>query len=81
MTTDTPNNRYLLRVADQRGTETTMHDPYAFPPLLTEFDLYLLGEGATGRATANWGPQLRTIDGIEGVNFAVWARTRRASAS
>ena len=22
-----------------------MHDPYAFPPLLTDYDLHLLGEG------------------------------------
>lgn len=36
---------YLLRVVDQRGEQSTMHDPYAFPPLLTDYDLHLLGEG------------------------------------
>ena len=30
---------YLLKVVDQRGEQSTMHDPYAFPPLLTEYDL------------------------------------------
>ena len=28
---------------DQRGEQSTMHDPYAFPPLLTDYDLHLLG--------------------------------------
>ncbi len=37
----------MLRVADHRGDQMTMHDPYAFPPLLTDFDLHLLGEGKT----------------------------------
>ena len=38
-------SRYLLRVADEGGKKITMHDPYAFPHLLTEYDLYLLNEG------------------------------------
>jgi 1,4-alpha-glucan branching enzyme len=66
-------HRYQLRVADQRGTERTMHDPYAFPPLLSEFDLYLLGEGKHYTSYRKLGAQLRSIDGIDGVNFAVWA--------
>ncbi len=65
--------QYQLRVADDRGDETTMHDPYAFPPLLTEFDLYLLGEGKHWSSYQKLGAQLRTVDGIDGVNFAVWA--------
>ncbi len=73
LTTDTPKHRYQLRVADQRGAETTMHDPYAFPPLLTDYDLYLLGEGRHWTSYSKLGAQLRTIDGIEGVNFGVWA--------
>ncbi|MEX2113509.1 MAG: 1,4-alpha-glucan branching protein GlgB [Pirellulales bacterium] len=66
-------SRYQLRVADQRGGEKTMHDPYAFPPLLTEFDLYLLGEGKHWTSYQKLGAQLRVINGVEGVNFAVWA--------
>ena len=53
--------------------KTTIHDPYAFPPLLTEFDLYLLNEGRHWQSYNSLGAQLRTIDGVEGVNFAVWA--------
>ena len=44
-----------------------------FAPLLTELDLYLLGEGKHWSSYHKLGAQLRTIDGIEGVNFAVWA--------
>jgi len=68
--TDQP---YQLRVADEEGRLTTMHDPYAFPPLLTEYDMYLLSEGTHWRAYERMGSHLRTIDGTSGVNFAVWA--------
>jgi 1,4-alpha-glucan branching enzyme len=64
---------YMLRVTDYRGDQTTMHDPYAFPPLLSDFDLYLLGEGKHWHAYNKIGAQLRTVNGVEGVNFAVWA--------
>ncbi|GIX01635.1 MAG: hypothetical protein KatS3mg112_0572 [Thermogutta sp.] len=50
-----------------------MHDPYTFPPLLTDYDLYLLGEGRHWRCYNKLGAQLRTVNGVEGVNFAVWA--------
>src|ERR1043166_1592863 len=34
-------NRYQLQFTDEHGTQATMHDPYSFPPLLTEYDLHL----------------------------------------
>ncbi len=73
MLKDAANNRYLLRVTDGQGAQTTAHDPYAFPPLLTDFDLYLLGEGKHWDSYQKLGAQLRSVDGVEGVNFAVWA--------
>jgi 1,4-alpha-glucan branching enzyme len=68
-----PSGRYQLRYADERGRLTTMHDPYSFQPLLTDYDLYLLGEGRHWHAYERLGAHLRTIDGVAGVNFAVWA--------
>ncbi|MFZ5833731.1 MAG: 1,4-alpha-glucan branching enzyme, partial [Planctomycetota bacterium] len=65
--------RYLLRVANDGGKNSLMHDPYAFPHLLTDFDFYLLNEGRHWRLYDRLGAQLRTIDGVDGVNFAVWA--------
>ena len=50
-----------------------MHDPYSFPHLLSDYDLHLLNEGRHWRLYDRLGAQLRTIDGVEGVNFAVWA--------
>ncbi len=73
LTTSHDNRRYQLRVADQKGAETVGHDPYAFPPLLTEFDLYLLGEGKHWTSYRKLGAQLRSVEGVQGVNFAVWA--------
>ena len=43
-------NKYLLQTADESGNRTSMHDPYAFPHELTEYDLYLLGEGTHWRS-------------------------------
>jgi 1,4-alpha-glucan branching enzyme len=64
---------YEFRVANQRGEFMTMHDPYRFKPLLTDFDVYLLSEGTHWRSYERLGAQLRTVDGVAGVNFAVWA--------
>ncbi len=68
-----PATRYLIRTADQHGEQTTMHDPYSFPHLLTDYDLHLFGEGRHWRIYERLGAQLRTIDGVDGVNFALWA--------
>ncbi|HUY34394.1 MAG TPA: 1,4-alpha-glucan branching protein GlgB [Pirellulales bacterium] len=65
--------RYLLQFADQRGQRATMHDPYSFSQLLSDYDLHLLNEGTHWRSYHKLGAQLRTIDGVEGVNFALWA--------
>ena len=64
---------YMLRTTDPRGQESTEHDPYSFPPLLTDFDLHLLAEGHHWTSYNRLGAQLRVIDGVAGVNFAVWA--------
>src|SRR5580704_1213469 len=66
-------DRYQLQFADERGNRATMHDPYSFPQLLSEYDLFLLNEGTHWKSYEKLGAQLRTIDGIDGVNFAVWA--------
>ena len=65
--------RYMLHVADEHGLSRTMHDPYAFEPLLTDFDRYLLNEGTHWQSYERLGAHLRTIDGVTGVGFAVWA--------
>ena len=41
--------------------------------MLTEFDLYLFGEGTLHRAYEKLGAHRREVDGQTGVHFAVWA--------
>lgn len=64
---------YQLRVTDESGHTVTMHDPYTFDSLLSDFDLHLFGEGSHSRLYERLGAQLRTVQGVSGVNFAVWA--------
>ena len=64
---------YQLRAVNSTGEQTTSHDPYAFPPLLSEYDLYLLGEGRHWQSYDKLGAHVRTVGGVTGVNFAVWA--------
>ena len=66
-------NRYMFRVTDKHGSQRVMHDPYAFDPLISPYDLHLLGEGNHWRSFEKLGAHLREVDGIKGVNFAVWA--------
>ena len=45
----------------------------AVPSLFTDFDLYLFGQGKHFRIYEKMGAHPREIDGVAGVNFAVWA--------
>ncbi|RMH31504.1 MAG: 1,4-alpha-glucan branching protein GlgB [Nitrospirae bacterium] len=64
---------YRLRITDRIGNVTERHDPYAFPPMLTDYDLHLFGEGTLYRAYEKLGAQVCERQGVRGVNFAVWA--------
>ncbi len=64
---------YMLQTVDERGNRATMHDPYAFPSLLTDYDFYLLNEGKHWQSYHKLGAHVRKVNGAEGVNFAVWA--------
>ncbi|VVO68226.1 1,4-alpha-glucan branching enzyme GlgB [Pseudomonas fluorescens] len=63
---------YLLRTR-WAGGEQLSEDPYSFGPLLGEMDLYLFAEGNHRDLSACLGAQLKTVDGVDGVRFAVWA--------
>jgi 1,4-alpha-glucan branching enzyme len=69
----TPLPSYRLRIRHDDGTVMDMHDPYAFPPLLTDFDLHLFTEGTLYKAYESFGAHIRTVEGITGVHFVVWA--------
>ncbi|MDR2761290.1 MAG: 1,4-alpha-glucan branching protein GlgB [Planctomycetaceae bacterium] len=48
-------------------------NPIQYENFLTDYDLYLLGEGTHWKSYEKLGAHLREINGIKGVNFAVWA--------
>jgi 1,4-alpha-glucan branching enzyme len=48
-------------------------DPYAFPPFIGEFDMHVFPEGKWLGAHDFLGAHLRTVNGVAGVGFAVWA--------
>jgi 1,4-alpha-glucan branching enzyme len=64
---------YDLVITDPQQRVRRMRDPYSFLPTLGESDLYLFGKGDERRIYEKLGAQLRTIDGVPGVSFAVWA--------
>jgi 1,4-alpha-glucan branching enzyme len=64
---------YDLVVTDHSGHVHRCRDPYSFLPTLGEGDLYLFGKGDERRIYDKLGSQLRTIDGVPGTSFAVWA--------
>ncbi len=68
---------YHLRVKDAQGNEREFEDPYRFPPVLSDFDLHLIGEGTHQRAYEKLGAHLAEVEGINGVAFAVWAPNAR----
>ena len=68
---------YELEVTYPGGSTFTLRDPYAFLPTLGDLDLHLLGEGRHERLWEKLGAHCRSIDGIAGVSFAVWAPNAR----
>jgi 1,4-alpha-glucan branching enzyme len=54
-----------------------IEDAYRFPPLLSDFDLYLLGEGSHLKLYDKLGAHPTALDGIDGVGFAVFAPNAR----
>jgi len=49
-------------------TSTSHH-----PSFFSDFDLYLFGQGKNYRIYEKMGAHERTVDGVAGINFAVWA--------
>ncbi len=64
---------YRLAVESHEGFSWEFVDPYQFAPVLSDFDLHLLGEGTHYRNFERLGAHLRQHEGVAGVHFAVWA--------
>ena len=64
---------YSLTVHYSNDVYATFHDPFAFPPILTDFDQHLLGEGTHKELWRALGAHVITHQKVGGVHFAVWA--------
>jgi 1,4-alpha-glucan branching enzyme len=71
--TDTVPKHYRLYWVSDSGATVSRHDPYCFPPQLSDFDLHLFSEGNHWHAYRFLGAHSHSIDGIRGTLFAVWA--------
>ncbi len=72
-----PGKTYTLTMRYGDGSEYTTPDPFAFDPILTDFDKYLLGEGTHKQLWRVLGAHVTTQQKIAGVHFAVWAPNAR----
>jgi 1,4-alpha-glucan branching enzyme len=72
-TLDEHPDSYRLRLHLWNGAAEEIDDPYRFPPLLTEFELYLHGEGTHFESYNTFGAHIVTSLGVTGTRFAVWA--------
>lgn len=68
--------RYTLRVQYPLAT-LEIEDPYRFGPVLGELDIHLLVEGNHLEMYKRLGAHPMTVDGVDGVAFAVWAPNAR----
>ena len=64
---------YDLVITNHQGKTRRTRDAYSFLPTLGESDLFLFGKGDERKIYDKLGAQLRTIDGVHGTSFAVWA--------
>ena len=69
-----PAYRFHVTIGDH-SFET--EDPYSFPPLLGDVDIYLLAEGRHRDFSTILGAHVTEIEGVSGTRFAVWAPNAR----
>jgi 1,4-alpha-glucan branching enzyme len=64
---------YKFRLTSYEGKSWEAEDVYRFPPIISDFDLHLHSEGTNFEEYNMLGSHLATVEGVEGVRFAVWA--------
>jgi 1,4-alpha-glucan branching enzyme len=73
-----PNGSNVYQLRARFGeTVVDLDDPYRFPPVLTDYDLYLLGEGTHQRLYEKLGAHPTVLEGVPGVGFVVLAPNAR----
>ena len=72
-----PGGSYTLTTCYGDGSRHTTPDPFAFAPLLSDFDRYLVGEGTHKQLWRVLGAHVTAHQGVAGTHFAVWAPNAR----
>jgi 1,4-alpha-glucan branching enzyme len=68
------SERFPYRLRARWGDQThEFDDAYRFPPVLGDVDLHLLVEGRHLDSYRRLGAHVTTMEGVDGVAFAVWA--------
>jgi 1,4-alpha-glucan branching enzyme len=68
---------YRYRIYYPDGAVWERGDPYRFLPSLGDVDLHLFNEGTHRELWKKLGAHVRTMDGVHGVAFALWAPNAR----
>jgi 1,4-alpha-glucan branching enzyme len=71
---------YRLQVAYPGGVTAEIDDPFRYGRVLSDYDLYLFGEGNHTRIYDKLGAHPMTIGTARGVHFAVWAPNARRTS-
>ncbi|WOQ70569.1 1,4-alpha-glucan branching protein GlgB [Microbacterium limosum] len=69
---------YRIEATYDEGPDWIADDPYRFLPTVGELDLHLISEGRHEELWRVLGSHVRTIDGVDGTAFAVWAPNAQA---
>ncbi|MGC1401699.1 MAG: 1,4-alpha-glucan branching protein GlgB [Thermodesulfobacteriota bacterium] len=64
---------YRFRFSFPDGNLWETEDPYRFLPTLGDIDLHLFNEGNHLKLYERLGAHLKTIEGVSGVSFSIWA--------
>lgn len=67
------NFAYKFRIENDLGNVYEQEDPYRFPSILGDIDIYLLAEGNHLDMYKKLGAHPVELNGVKGVSFAVWA--------
>ena len=69
---------YKLIIKQDDGNEYTLVDPYAFLPVLSDFDRHLIATGTHYELYRKLGANIVEHQGFKGIHFAVWAPNAQA---
>lgn len=64
---------YQLEIDYAATSGQRIYDPYAFPTVLSDYDLHLFGESTHLQIYEKLGAHPTVLQGVEGVAFGVWA--------